>query len=84
MRFCQVLQGGSVEEAERLHGELLALLYSIQFSMQASEGGGGTGAGSVLQGAPFPMCRCTVPAPAAAARQAAALMHATLNEACRA
>lgn len=35
MRFCQVLQGGSVEEAERLHSELLALLYSIQFHMQA-------------------------------------------------
>ncbi|PRW20530.1 THO complex subunit 7B-like [Chlorella sorokiniana] len=34
MRFCQVLQSGGAEEAERLHGELLALLYSIQFHMQ--------------------------------------------------
>ncbi len=36
MRFCQVVQGGGADEAERLHGELLALLYSIQFHMQAS------------------------------------------------
>lgn len=30
MRFCQVLQGGSLEEVEKLHTELLADLYAIQ------------------------------------------------------
>lgn len=78
MRFCQVLQSGSVEEAERLHGELLALLYSIQFSMQAREGGGGGGSGISLCRAPTSLCTdAPVLAAVVAARQAAALMHDT-------
>lgn len=33
MRFTQALQGGSLEEAEKLHGELLADLYTIQVGL---------------------------------------------------
>lgn len=43
LQFCQALEAGTAEDAERLHGELLADLYAVQVNLMGSRAQARTG-----------------------------------------